>query len=326
VTVRVGVVGAGFGARVVAPVFAETEGCEVVDVVSARDDAAVAALCARRDVDLVSVHSPPFLHVAHVRAAVDAGHAVMCDKPFGRNEAEAAEMLRVAERAGAVHLLNFELRCTPMRERLRDLVSAGALRTPAHVQWTHVSANSRVPLRPHGWLFQRELGGGWIGAWGSHAVDTLRWMFGEITGAQADCRITIRERPDRDGRLQPCDAEDAFTATMWTERDVSIAIDTTFAAPVSLPPRIVVVGDEGVVESVADSRLIVRRADGTREETEDTSPAGGDRHTEPMRRWAGVVRDAVRECAAPAGVPTFADGLACVRVLDRLREGVPVAP
>ena len=99
-TVRIGVVGTGFGARVVAPVFAETEGCEVVDVVSARDDAAVAALCARRDVDLVSVHSPPFLHVAHVRAAVDAGHAVMCDKPFGRNEAEAAEMLRVAERGG----------------------------------------------------------------------------------------------------------------------------------------------------------------------------------------------------------------------------------
>ena len=45
-----------------------------------------------------------------------------------------------------------------------------------------------------------------------------------------------------------------------------------------------------------------------------------------MRRWAGVVRDAVREGGAPPGVPTFADGLACVRVLDRLREGVAVAP
>ena len=151
-------------------------------------------------------------------------------------------------------------------------------------------------------------------------------MFGEITGAQADCRITIRERPDRDGRLQPCDAEDAFTATMWTERDVSIAIDTTFAAPVSLPPRIVVVGDEGVVESrrrqPPDRPPRRRHARGDRRHI-----AGGRR---PSHRadasLGGVVRDAVREGAAPPGVPTFADGLACVRVLDRLREGVPVAP
>jgi predicted dehydrogenase len=325
-TVRVGVVGAGFGARVVAPVFAETEGCEVVDVVSARDDAAVAALCARRDLDLVSVHSPPFLHVAHVRAAVEAGHAVLCDKPFGRNEAEATEMLRVADAAGVVHLLNFELRWTPAREQLRELVRAGAVGTPEHVQWTHVSSGSRVPLRPHGWLFQRELGGGWIGAWGSHAVDALRWMFGEITDVRADCRVTIAQRPDPDGVMRPCDAEDAFTATLRAEGGVSVAIDTTFVAPVSLPPRIVVVGSDGVVESVGDTRLALRRADGTREDVEDAPPAGGDRHLVPMRRWAVKVRDAVHEGAAPADTPTFADGLACVRVLDRLREGLPIAP
>jgi predicted dehydrogenase len=34
---RIGVIGTGFGARVVAPVFASTDGCDVVDVVSARD-------------------------------------------------------------------------------------------------------------------------------------------------------------------------------------------------------------------------------------------------------------------------------------------------
>jgi predicted dehydrogenase len=50
--------------------------------VSPRDAAAVAKLCARGDVDLVSVHSPPFLHLDHVRRAIDGSHAVLCDKPF----------------------------------------------------------------------------------------------------------------------------------------------------------------------------------------------------------------------------------------------------
>jgi predicted dehydrogenase len=50
--VRVGVIGTGFGADVVVPAFSVTSGCEVVDIVTPRDDAAVAALCARTDVDL----------------------------------------------------------------------------------------------------------------------------------------------------------------------------------------------------------------------------------------------------------------------------------
>ena len=74
---KVVVIGTGFGARVVAPAFAGTDGCEVVDVVSPRDDAAIKVATARPDVDLVSVHSPPFMHAQHVRAALGAGKAVL---------------------------------------------------------------------------------------------------------------------------------------------------------------------------------------------------------------------------------------------------------
>ena len=297
---RVAVVGTGFGARVVAPVFAATDGCELVGVVSARDDVAVAELCARADVDLVSVHSPPFLHVEHVQRALDAGHAVLCDKPFGRDAGDATTMLEAAEAAGVVHLVNFELRRVPLRERLRTMVLDGSVGRPEHVQWTHHSAGSRVPLRNHGWLFDRSLGGGWIGAWGSHAVDTIRWIFGEIDGANAVSRTTITERPDRDGHPRRCDAEDGFTATLHTESGVTIAIDTSFTAPVNIPARLTVVGSDGVLECEADTKLVRWWAGGDREER--TDPASeGDRHLEPMRRWVIDVRDAVRGGAAPPG-------------------------
>ena len=59
------------------------------------------ALCARADLDLVAVHSPPFLHPAHVDHALDAGHAVLCDKPFGRNAEDAATMLAAQRRGRA---------------------------------------------------------------------------------------------------------------------------------------------------------------------------------------------------------------------------------
>jgi predicted dehydrogenase len=266
VTVQLGVIGTGFGARVVAPVFAATEGCGVVDVVSARDDAGVVALCENPDVDLVCVHSPPFLHAAHVRRAIAEGRAVLCDKPFGLDGAEAETLLAAADAADCLHLVNFEFRYDPTRALIRDLVTDGAIGVPEHVQWTHLSAGSRQPLRPHGWLFDRAAGGGWVGAWGSHAVDFLRWTFGDVVDARAQCRTTITERRDADGELHACDAEDGFSATLLLSDGVTATIDTTFAAPVSLAPRFVALGTDGVLECVADSRVVVRRHDGTRQE------------------------------------------------------------
>ena len=316
--VRVGIVGRGFGDRVVAPVFAATEACAVVDVVSPRDEMAVRALCARRDVDLIAVHSPPFLHREHVGWAIDAGHAVLCDKPFGRDLADAEVMLARAEAAGVVHLLNFEFRCHPGRAALRALVLDGTVGTPEHVLWTQYSAGSRHPLRSFGWLFDASLGGGWIGAWGSHAIDFLRWTFGEVDTAAAVRRTTVAVRPDADGHPQPCTAEDGFTATLRTQAGVSVTIDTTFVAPTNQPGRIVVLGSAGVLESTGDHRIVVR-TDAVSREAFVLAPEPGDPHLVPMRRWAEAVRDAVRGDGAGPDVPTFRDGVACARVMDALR-------
>jgi predicted dehydrogenase len=316
--VRIGVIGRGFGARIAAPVFAETEGCEVVDVVSPRDDDAVGALCRRADVDLVAVHSPPFCHRDLVLRALDAGKAVLCDKPFGRDATDAEAMESAARDAERVTLLNFEFRHHPARARLRELVQEGAVGTVEHVQWTAFAAGFRVPLRKYGWLFDASRGGGWIGAWGSHAIDFLRWTFGEITDATARTYITIAQRPDEDGTMHECTAEDGFTASMVTADGASVTIDTTFVAPVNVRPSIIVIGSEGLLESIGDRRITLRTATDKSEVFSFEAPAE-DPHLVPMRAWARVVRDAVRDGAVPHGEPTFVDGLECVRVMDRLK-------
>ena len=316
--VGIGIIGRGFGQRIVAPVFAETDGCEVVDVVSPRDGDAVAALSANPDVDLVAVHAPPFCHRDLVLGALAAGKAVLCDKPFGCDAADATAMEAAARDAGVPTLLNFEFRHHPGRARLRDLVLDGAVGTVEHVQWTAFNAGSRRPLREYGWLFDATRGGGWVGAWGSHAIDFVRWTFGEIADAAADLSTTLRERPDRDGRLHTCTAEDGFTARLRTAGGATVTIDTTFAARVNLAPRITVLGSDGALESVADGSITLRTDAGKDEVFRFDAPRE-DPHLVPMRAWAEIVRDAVRDGAVPEGEPTFADGLACARVMDQLR-------
>jgi predicted dehydrogenase len=265
------------------------------------------------------VHAPPFLHPHCVTSALDAGRAVLCDKPFGTSTAEAAAMAAAARDADAVALLNFEFRHHPGRSALRSLLRDGAIGTVEHVQWTVFGAGFRVPMRPYGWLFDAQRGGGWIGAWGSHVIDFLRWTFGDLLDVSARLRTDITERPDRDGKLHRCTAEDGFTALLRTEGGVSVTIDTTFVAVKNSPPRVVVLGSDGSLESIADGRITLRDAEGTHE-VFTFDPPREDPHLVPMRAWAEVVRDAVRNGAVPEGEPTFADGVACARVMDAMRS------
>ena len=241
----------------VAPALEATDGCEVLEVVSPRDAPAVGALCARKDLDLVSVHSPPFLHLEHVRLAVEAGHHVLCDKPFGRNAQEAAEMLDLANAAGVLHFLNFENRYDTARRHVISAITDGAIGVPEHASFTLLMSITRTPLRPYGWIFDADAGGGWLRAMGSHQIDFARWAFGELGEVVGQLWTTVSERPDADGRLRRCTADDGFVLAMRSDRGVTVVMDGSSVASVSLPLSLVVVGSSGVLQEAAN-RVVVR--------------------------------------------------------------------
>jgi predicted dehydrogenase len=285
----------------------------VVDVVTPRDPDAVAALCARDDVDLISIHSPPFLHLDHVRRAVDAGHAVHCDKPFGLNAGESAEMVELAARTGTLNFLNFERRFDPGRERVRALVAEGVIGEPNHFAYSRFIA---APGRPYTWLCSRELGGGWLGGQGSHLIDCSRWLFGEITEAAAVLRVARPERADAQGALHTCDADDGFVASLRTESGVTAVIDCSLETPVSTPEHFAIFGSDGMLV-LDDDGIVVHTAAG------DRIPYPVDWEGKvslvlSQERWAARICEAVRTGETDPDWPDFADGLACAVVMDEM--------
>ena len=309
---RIVVIGTGFGQHVVAPVW-QGLGCEVT-VVSPRDPEAVRAAVAG-PCDLVSVHSAPFLHLEHVRLATGHGRHVLCDKPFGADAVEAREMLQLTTRAGVLHFLNFEFRSDPMRLKLKALIDGGAIGTPVHLSWTAFNAGGRK-LR-HRWLFEKGRGG-WVGAFGSHAVDTLRWLFGEIEATGGQLRTEVKLRRDRDKAspaMHASTAEDAFTAWFRMANGVTATLDTGYAAAVGVPSIMTVFGSEGAIQVTDSSDLAVLAAG--REPERFKFALEQDPHEPGLGLWLAKVRDAVTERRQIA--PDFNDGLACVEVLDALR-------
>jgi predicted dehydrogenase len=73
-------------------------------VVTPRDKQVVERALASK-VDVVAIHSPPFMQYDHVMRAIDHGQAVLCNKPFGLNAEQAGAM---RDRARDRKVLNFE--------------------------------------------------------------------------------------------------------------------------------------------------------------------------------------------------------------------------
>ncbi|MCV7280706.1 Gfo/Idh/MocA family oxidoreductase [Mycolicibacterium flavescens] len=301
---KVAVIGTGFGKHAAAPAYAEA-GFDV-EVVSPRDDAAVKAALAS-DVDLVSVHSPPFLHLEHVSGALENGRPVLCDKPFGRNADEAVRMREMADEAGVLHFLNFEFRFNESWARLKELADSGAIGTPRHLHWTYFSSGLRG--REFGWINDRDLGGGWIGAYGSHLIDFTRWLFGsEVT----DCGGVTR----LDGSPTQATAEDAYAAWFALANGTTAVHDTGFACAVPSAPSVTLIGSDGTAELASDTTLVVRRP-GADPETAEFAPPPRRSPPPALSTFFGRVAEALRTGTQIA--PSFDDGVAVARVMDELR-------
>ena len=308
---KVAIIGRGFGASAMKPAF---EVCGwTVEVVPSRELDAVEAVCAG-DADLIAVHSPPFQHKAHVMAALDKGKPVLCDKPFGTNAAEAREMRDAAKAAGVLHFLNFEMRCFPSWDKARELVREGSIGDLVHVLWTKFGRGLR--RRDHGWLNDASLGGGWLGASGSHDIDALRFLFGdEIVAAGGLLRTEVGQRPDGAGGEAKSTAEDAFS--MWLEfaGGGTASVDSAFAASLDLPASFTLIGSQGAISIADDTHLSIIRHKQEPENIEVAGPGGG--FMGALSTWVGKVTEAMKSGEQIA--PSFDDGVAAAEAMDMIR-------
>jgi predicted dehydrogenase len=85
------------------------------------------SLVTAADVDVVHICTPNDLHAALAHAALDAGKHVICEKPLAVDAAQAAELVRAADVAGAVATVPFVYRFYPLVREARARVASGAI-------------------------------------------------------------------------------------------------------------------------------------------------------------------------------------------------------
>src|SRR5215211_4378647 len=222
--VGIGIVGTGFARTTQIPGFRDCMGAKVVSIASRHRERAEAVakefgiehvaadwqeLVAHKDVDLVSVVTPPSTHMEITLAALDERKAVLCEKPMALNAAEAARMVEKAKDAGVLALIDHELRFLNSRRVMRGMLQTGAIGSVRHCNYVFRS-DYRVIARPWDWWSDEKMGGGALGAIGSHVVDSFRWILStEVAQVFGMLTTHIKERTDKaGGGLSPVTTDD----------------------------------------------------------------------------------------------------------------------
>src|ERR1700743_3635258 len=84
-------------------------------------------LVARKDIDLIDIASPNDTHAEIATAPAEAGKMGMCEKPLGRNEAEAAKMVAAVEKADVANMVWYNYRRVPAVTLAKHFIDEGKL-------------------------------------------------------------------------------------------------------------------------------------------------------------------------------------------------------
>ena len=261
---RIALVGTGFTLHTQLPVFRLLPQAQVTDLIGRDADktarlaqqhgipgagVSLPKLLQRGDIDLVCVTTPVDLHRQMAEQCLQAGIAVLCEKPMAMDVTEAEAMQSTAAQSGQVALIDHQLRYSPNLRKLRRLLHDGYLGKPLHVELAMRVAGRLDPHRAHDWWSEKRRGGGALGALGSHGIDQLRWLFGEVYSVNGVERTFIRERPQPGSlHMRPVDSDDF--ATFWLvlgEHRVHASVVASVVAHATDALRLEVFGEHGML-------------------------------------------------------------------------------
>ncbi len=236
--IKTAVLGAGFMGRVHVEQIRRLGNVEIVALAAVSDEEASRfgatygierttsdwkSLLADPSIEAVHVCTPNALHAPMSKAALEAGKAVLCEKPLTMSVAEARELVDLAKAKNLPNCVNHNLRFYPCVQQIRQMIAHGDLGDILIVNGTYFQ-DWLLYDTDYNWRVEREHNGALrcMGDIGSHWMDMIQHLTGlKITELCADLQIFHKTRK------KPKGAVETFTGKKLNPEDYDeIPIDT----------------------------------------------------------------------------------------------------
>jgi predicted dehydrogenase len=312
------------------------------------------SLLADPEIEAVHICTPNVLHYPMAKAAVEAGKAVLCEKPLTMNVAEARELAQLAEAKGVPNCVNHNLRYYPVVQHVRQMIARGELGDILIVQGTYFQ-DWLLYDTDYNWRVERAANGALraMGDIGSHWMDMIQHLTGQkITALCADLQTFHKSRKKPKGSVEtftgkklnpedyteiPMDTDDFGSVLVrlgdrtrgcFSVSQVSAGCKNRFQWEIFGTRRGVAWNQERpdelwIGERNEPSRIIIKDPSQLHPEAATFADLPGghsegydDAHKQVYRRFYQRVADR----NAPVDYPTFADGLWGMQCLEKVLE------
>ena len=153
-------------------------------------------LCEAKDIDLVDISTGNDTHKEICLAAAKNGKHIFCEKPMALTVAECKEMIKAVEKAGVIHMIDFNYRAVPAVTLARQMVEKGMVGTPYHFRAVYLQDWIVDPEFPLVWRLQKDkAGSGAHGDLNAHIIDMGRFLCGEFDAVCGMMKTFIKKRP-----------------------------------------------------------------------------------------------------------------------------------
>lgn len=161
-----------------------------------------------KEVSAVVICSETDRHRDLILAAAAAGKHMFAEKPLGITAKDSNEMAAAIEKAGLLFTTGYFMRTNPMHLFLREQIRAGAFGKITRVRASNCHGGSLggwfdakpdKPWEDWRWMADPKVAGcGAFGDLGTHMLDILMWLMGDVESVTADVRVV-------NGRYGDCD-------------------------------------------------------------------------------------------------------------------------
>ena len=173
------------------------------------------------EIDVVDICTPNILHYELLLKALEAGKNIYCEKPLVVSAAEADDVMEKLVGTTApgrpVHspvcAMVFHNRFSPAVLRAKQLIGEGRLGEIISFRCAYRHNSNIDQNKKAGWKQTAANGGGVLFDLGSHAIDMVRFLCGDIESVSGKSQIFFPVRKGMDGESWQTDADEAFYIT-----------------------------------------------------------------------------------------------------------------
>ncbi|MCU7492083.1 MAG: Gfo/Idh/MocA family protein [Bacteroidota bacterium] len=176
----------------------------------------------KTDVGGIVIATPSALHAEETIMALQAGKAVFCQKPLGRNKKEVMRVIEAARKADRLLGVDLSYRFLNGIKKMKEIVSSNGI--------GHVYAADLVFHNAYGpdkeWFYNPQLsGGGCVMDLGIHLIDLALWMLDYPQVEHITSRLFAKGRAFKD--TDNC-VEDYATARIDLESDTTLNLSCSW--------------------------------------------------------------------------------------------------